>query len=166
MSENGYAFDATGVEPSSPLETIPAGWYRAMITSSELKPTKAGTGQYLEFTWKVLDGEFEGRIVWDRLNVINPNDTAREIAERALSAICHAVGVLKFSRPEQLHHKPALIKVVVKQDKGYEPSNEIKGYKDVSDKETGKLTPAIRAVAQKHGTMPAALKDDNDDLPF
>ena len=37
-------FNANQVEPSSNLEAIPAGKYLAVITESELKPTKSGSG--------------------------------------------------------------------------------------------------------------------------
>jgi hypothetical protein len=44
-------FDANQVEPSSDFEPVPAGKYLAVITESEMKPTKAGTGHYLQLTF-------------------------------------------------------------------------------------------------------------------
>ncbi|RIK77249.1 MAG: hypothetical protein DCC68_17685, partial [Planctomycetota bacterium] len=49
-------FNANEVEPASDFEPIPAGKYLAMITDSEMKPTKNGTGHYLQLTFQILDG--------------------------------------------------------------------------------------------------------------
>ena len=84
-------FDANQVEPSADFEPIPAGKYEAVITESEMKPTKAGTGHYLQLTFQVVEGEFKNRLLWARLNLDNPNATAVQIARAELSAICRAV---------------------------------------------------------------------------
>ena len=38
-------FDANQIDPASDFDPIPAGKYVAAIIASEMKPTKAGTGQ-------------------------------------------------------------------------------------------------------------------------
>lgn len=121
-------FDATSVDPTSPFAPLPAGSYRAHVTASEVKPTKNGAGQYLQLEFTVLDGAFKGRKFWERLNIQNPNQTAQEIAQRTLSAICHATGVLKLTNSQQLHGIPVTVKLTVKQDAGRDPQNEVKGY--------------------------------------
>ena len=69
-------FDANDVEPSADLEPIPAGKYQAVITESEMKPTKAGNGHYLQLAFQIIEGEYRNRFVWARLNLDNPNATA------------------------------------------------------------------------------------------
>lgn len=137
MSGNLSGFDANEVEPQGVFEPIPADWYNVMIVGSEFKPTKNGNGQYLQLEMEVLDGEFEGRKLWDRLNLENPNTTAVEIAQRTLSAVCRAVGVMTPSDSSELHDKPLRIKVSVKPASGgYDPTNEIKGYESIDGVET------------------------------
>ena len=80
----------------------------------------------------------EGRHVYDQLNLINPNPTAEEIAQRTLAAICHAVGKLQISDSEELHFLPVMVKVAVTRN-GY---NEVKGYKPVQTAATGASTSA------------------------
>jgi len=46
---NLNGFDANQVEPAAKFDPIPAGKYLAVITESEQKPTKAGTGQPSRF---------------------------------------------------------------------------------------------------------------------
>ena len=127
---NLQGFDATQVEPQEEMDVLPAGKYAALISGSEMKPTKAGTGSYLELTFQIIEGKHQNRLLWSRLNLNNPNSTAVEIARRELSAICRAVGVLVPTDSSELHNKPLEITVKVKNrsDTG-EPTNEIGGYK-------------------------------------
>ncbi len=126
MDLNG--FNAADVEPQS-MEPLPAGWYKCVITDSEEKPTKAQTGSYLQMTLEVIEGDHQGRKVFERLNLNNPNQTAVEIAQRTLSSICRAIGVMTPRNSADLHDKPMMVKVAVKPGDGqYGPSNDIKEY--------------------------------------
>lgn len=127
-------FDARNVEPTADFEPIPAGKYLAMITESEMKPNKSGTGGYLQLTFQILDGLYKNRFVWARLNLNNPNATAVKIAHGELSALCRAVGVLAPNDSLELHNLPLVITVKCKKrpDNG-DVVNEVRGY---SKKET------------------------------
>lgn len=122
-------FDANEVEPTSDLDPIPAGKYLAMITDSEMKPTKNGDGHYLLLTFQILEGPCKNRHVWARLNLSNPNETAVRIARAELSAICRAVGVMVPRDSVELHNLPLQITVRLKKrpDTG-ELQNEVRGY--------------------------------------
>jgi len=122
-------FDATNVDPRQDYSPIPAGKYLAAITESEEKPTKAGTGAYLALTFQILEGEFQGRKLWARLNLQNPNPKAVQIAQAELSAICRAVNVLKPQDSVELHDLPLMITVKCrKRAETDEITNEISGY--------------------------------------
>ena len=122
-------FDATEVEPKSGFEPLPAGKYTAVIVGSETKPTRAGTGEYLELVFEILDDEHKGRRLWSRLNLWNPSAKAVEIARAELSSICRAVGLMKPADSAALHNLPLTIHVRCKKhpDSG-EIFNEIRGY--------------------------------------
>lgn len=123
-------FNAADYDPSSPIEPVPAGWYRAHVVASDMKPTKDKAGAYLQLEFAVLDeGPYKGRKFWDRLNLKNANETTVKIAQAQLSALCHAVGKLTPKNSAELHHIPVMVRVTVKQQTGYEPANEVKGYK-------------------------------------
>lgn len=124
--DSGQWEENTGFEP------IPAGEYKAVITASEMKPTKKGDGEYLELTLQIIEGKYENRNQWDRLNLKNPNEQAVQIARGTLSSICKAVGKSAVKNSEELHNIPLLIKVTIqpRSDNG-EPSNVIKGYKAI-----------------------------------
>ena len=128
-------FDASKVEPSSAPEAIPAGWYQAYIKESEMKPTANGQGHYLALTLEVFNSQYAKAILFDRLNLNNPNPVATEIAYRQLSAICHATGKIQIQDSSQLHNIPLEVKVSLRpagaggDGKFYDASNEIKGYR-------------------------------------
>ena len=122
-------FDANQVEPTTEFDAIPAGKYLAVITESEVKANKAGTGSFLKLTFQIIEGEYKNRLLWARLNLDNPNDTAVKIARAELSAICRAVGVMKPSDSAELHNLPLVIKVKCKRRKDTdELTNELGGY--------------------------------------
>ena len=131
-------FDASKVEPAIPFEPIPAGKYLAMITASEMKPNKAGTGRFLELCFTIIEGEYKNRTLWARLNLENPNELATKIAQSELSAICRAVGVTAPNDSVELHNLPLVIRVSCKKRKDTgEITNEIRGY-EKRDAVTGK----------------------------
>jgi hypothetical protein len=131
-------FDANKVEPATQFEPIPAGKYLAMITASEFKANKAGTGRFLELVFTIIEGEHKNRQLWGRLNLENPNELAMKIAQGELSALCRAVGVLTPGDSVELHNLPLVIKVRCKKRKDTgEISNEIGGY-EKRDAATGR----------------------------
>lgn len=130
---NLTGFNAAEVKPQESFEPIPVGEYNAMITDSEMKPTKNGQGEYLQLVFEVVEGEYQGRKIWARLNLVNQNQTAVDIAQRELSAICRAVGVMQPQDSTDLHDKPLTIGVKIRQSPGYDPSNEISAYKTFQD---------------------------------
>jgi hypothetical protein len=136
-------FDANTVEPAGDFSPIPGGKYVCVISASEMKPTKAGDGEYLQLEFTVLEGECKGRKVWTRLNLQNKNQTAKKIAEGELSAICHAVGVMTPKDSTELHDLPLMVTVIQKkrEDTG-DLTNECKSF---SKRETGQAATAPQA---------------------
>ncbi len=126
MARFDTSFDATSVEPTTAHELLPAGKYRAQIVESEMRVTKNGMGQFLWLMLDILEGEHKGRKIFDQLNLVNPNPTTVEIAQRTLSAICHATGKMHVSDSEELHLIPMMIQVKIRPPKnGYGESNAI-----------------------------------------
>ena len=122
-------FDANQIDPSVALDPLPAGKYLAVVSESELKPTKTGGGKYLQLTFQIIDGEFKGRLVWARLNLENKSEMTVKIARGELSAICRAIGVMQPKDSVELHNVPLEINVgLKKRDDNGEFTNVIKGY--------------------------------------
>jgi hypothetical protein len=121
-------FDVTTYEPQvkSSFEPLPPGDYQAIISDSALKTTKAGTGEYIELTMQITDGQYSGRRIWERMNVSNPNKVAEEIARSQLNAIRGALGIAKLESTEQLHDKPFVLSLDI--DRKEPTRNRVMGY--------------------------------------
>lgn len=121
--------DYQNAKPMDDFTPIPVGDYKAVITESEVKETKAGDGQYLNLRVEIIEGEYQGRIIFVILNLWNPNPKAVEIANRELATIVAAVGKPGAQNSEELHNIPMIIKVGIQPGQGdYGPSNRIKNY--------------------------------------
>ena len=124
-------FDASTVAPDTGAQdALPAGWYDAMMESSEMKPTKDTTGAYLECKFNVLaPAHSAGKKIYARLNLRNANPTAQEIGYKQLSAICHATRVLQIADSAQLHNIQLNLKLKLRKPDGdYDASNELTAY--------------------------------------
>lgn len=135
MAFLGQPFDPSSVEPARDYVPLPSGDYVAQIIDSDFKPTKAGNANYLELTFKVLDGPAKGQLVWARLNLDNPNAQAVEIAQRELAAICAAAGITQaITDSVALHNRPMVIRVefVPAGGRMQRDGNDVKGYKPLA----------------------------------
>ena len=142
-------FNANEVDPAVGFDPIPAGRYLAVITESEMKPTKSGVGQYLQFTFQVIEGEYKGRLLWARLNLDNPNALTVKIARAELSAICRAVGVMAPKDSVELHNLPLVITV---------------GHKKRND--TGEVVNTIRGYGKRDAAAPPNSATSNNTPPW
>lgn len=161
---NLSGFDANGIEPATTFEALPAGDYTAIIVESDYELTanakasgNAQDGQFLKLKLQVVEGPFQNRTLYDRLNLVNPNEQAVEIAKRTLSAICRAVGRMQPQDSSELHNIPMIVKV------GQEPyngsmSNKVKGYKSTKPAEEPEAPVAATA---RPSPQPATAKAGN-----
>jgi hypothetical protein len=106
-------------------DVIPEGEYEAQIVDSSIAATKDGSGKILALVFEVtVDGR--KRRHWERLNVQNKNADAQRIATRQLLAIMDAVNVpAPLIDSDDLHHKPMLVKVAIKDEGDYGLKNRL-----------------------------------------
>jgi len=156
MSANLAGFDASTIPEQQEFTALPEGDYVAIATHSEMKPTKSGTGQYLQFTYEVLDGAHKGRKIFDRMNLVNPNQTAVEIAQRALASLCKAVGVMKPNDSAELHNKPFMVSLAVEVDDRKREGNVVKKYSQIGGMQPQHPAAAAASPAAAPWSAPAA----------
>lgn len=123
-------FNGTNQEAMDDYSVIPAGVYNAQIVKSEIVSTRDKKGTLLKLQYKVIDGEFKGRIVFGQYNLKNENQQAVEISRKQIKTICDAVGKPDgFSDTNEIHGIPIQIKVGIRPAQGnYAEQNEIKYY--------------------------------------
>ena len=119
--------DMSNVEAETVRGAVPAGEYQAIIVDSGDKSPKSGGAPYLELVLQIVDPEYKGRKVWDRLNLRHTNPQTVLIAKQRLKAIMDAVGVARVSDSQQLHNRQLTVTLDVREYDG-KLSNEVKGY--------------------------------------
>jgi len=138
------------------FEPLPAGWYTAIISRSELMATKAGNGKYIKLRYDITGPTHQGRVVYGNLNIKNPSPKAEEIGRQQLGDIMRAMGLAKVTI-DQLIGGQIAIKLGIKQDDQYGDSNEVKGFKSLS----GSAAPAANVphfVKQAEAAQAATAK--------
>lgn len=148
-----FSFDTSGVEKrNNTYELMPAGWYTAQVTNSEIVTLKSGNGQAIKLTFDVLSEGYRGRKVWTQLNVRHTSEKAESIAQQQLRELCDSIGLVRFNDTVELHNKPVQIRVKIRKDETgqYEDQNEVAGYKSAAG------AAAIPASAPRSPVPPAA----------
>jgi hypothetical protein len=153
-------FNANDVPETPQISSgpIPEGDYEVEIDDTEEKSNKAGTGRYLQLTFRVISGPHAERKLWARLNLDNPSEKAVEIARRDLAAICRAVGLVQPKTITQFIGRRLIVTVAHRgNDPQYGPSAEIVRYHAAGE--------APKKAAPKPAAKPSLL-EATDDLPF
>lgn len=130
-----FNFDTNSVEKrENNYELLPAGFYTAQVSDSDIVDLKSGNGQAIKLEFTVLSEGYRGRKVFVRLNVRHTNPKAETIAQQQLRELCDAIGVVRMQDTTELHNKPVQINVKIRKDDTgqYSDQNEITGFKPVA----------------------------------
>jgi len=126
-------------EEDAGFELIPTGSKCIVVVKeSDVKPTSAGTGEYIKITMEVLDdggdGKFNGKKLWHNFNIVNPSEMAVRIGKGQLKRLCTILGIDELTDTAQLHGEPFGIVVGIQKGKdGYEDSNVVKKFLPVNE---------------------------------
>lgn len=107
---------------SMPL--IPPGQYQAVIVNSEFVENKNRNGHYLALKIVITQGQHANTEFVERLNIVNQNAQAVEIAYKTLARISEAVGMQQTPQDSvQLHNRPLMIEVGTEAGTAYKDNN-------------------------------------------
>jgi len=124
------AFEAADLPVSDKsFDPLPEGWYSAKISGAELKNTKAGTGQYINVKYDIIGPTHQGRCVFGMLNISNQNPKAEEIGRQQLGELMRAIGLTRVEDTDQLIGGSCQIKLKISKSEGYDPRNDVSGFK-------------------------------------
>jgi hypothetical protein len=154
---------------SKPPELIPPGTYKAEILTSIVYPTKSGDGQYVKNAWRICEGEYEGRQVFQLVNFVNPSPKAQTIGREQLTDICLACGLEGVLQDlNDICLKPCAIKVAIEQDRTgqYADSNKVLRVRPVGVLATPEQTrQSVRAAPKIPPAFPAGNGSMDDEIP-
>lgn len=133
-------------KPASGYALVPEGAYNVVVGKTEVKETKSG-GAAVILGYKIIDGEHEGQLIKDFVNVQNANPEAARIGMQRLATVAFATGYegseIKDS-DDLLDLQPFQVVVTVKDDGEYK-NNNVKAVlvtRDVTVKKTAPSTAA------------------------
>lgn len=113
----GADFDARNVETTTTYELLPDGDYVCIIEDANMRDTASG-GAMLVVEMVVLTGPNEGRKIIDRMNIVNKNETAVDIAKRQYAKLVVAIGKPTALDTEDLKNCRVIAVVKTEQGKG------------------------------------------------
>jgi Protein of unknown function (DUF669) len=121
-------FDVDNEEGTPPLSLLPKGKYKAEITDATVGPTKNGKGQAVSLTWTITEGEYEHRLLFQRILIQHDSPEAQKFGRMKFKDVCAACGITgTITDLSVLCLKPCLVSVTVRKDEGgqYDDKNEI-----------------------------------------
>lgn len=131
MANLGTTFDTNTLPQSTGgnFDPLPPGWYTATITQAELKDTKSGSGQYIKVRYDVTGPTHQGRVVFGNINIRNQNPKAEEIGQQQLGDLMRSIGLSRVTDTDELLNHSVSIKLKIREQEGYEPTNDVSGFK-------------------------------------
>ena len=99
-------------------DVLPVGEYVAQIVEASIQQPNSGNGYQLALTWKIIEGDFEGRQVWQRITYLHSSEQAQTIGRKMLKDLCVATGVAEqVDDAEVFLFKPVRIRLGIERDK-------------------------------------------------
>jgi hypothetical protein len=148
-------FDPTTQEGNS-WDVLPVGEYVAQVVEASIQQPNSGDGYHLALTWKITEGDFEGRQVWQRITYLHSSEQAQTIGRKTLKDLCVAIDVAEqVDDAEVFLFKSVRIRLGIEKDKQgvYPDKNRISRILPLKTKpaETEQpakpVTPATKAAA-------------------
>ena len=139
------------------FELIPSGDYLAQIIEADIRQPKSGDGHMLALTWRICEGECEGRQIWETLCYQHSNPTTQDIARKKLKDLCVAFGITEqVSDPESFLFKPAKVWIGIQSDKygQFDDKNFVKRVWPVQDPEP---TPIQKPAPTGNAAVPKPM---------
>jgi len=155
---SGLNLSLKGVEIQRPstgsnYSLVPAGTYKVVVGKTEVKETKTG-GAAVILGYKVLEGEHEGKLIKDFVNVKNANPEAARIGMQRLATVAFATGLQSDSigdSDELLNLAPFEVVVTVQDDGEYQ-NNRVKAVlctRDVTAKKAAPVATPAKVATKK-----------------
>ncbi len=148
---------------ASQFDRIPAGTYQAAIVESEIVDIsdREDKGRCLKLTWKLMGGDFEGRLFWQRIYLYAANmsnlDKVISIANSQFAAVRQATGKVAPRNSDELHNIPCMITIgPQKNDANYD---EVKSVRAIEGQ--GGQPPKLQTTQQSSSSSSSQRSNGN-----
>ncbi len=152
-----FATDEVAPQDPRSVSPVPPGEYPVMVEKVEAKPTSTG-GTRIVFTLRITEGDFQRRVIWADMNVVNKSSVAQEIGRRALASLLAAVDMVGERDLAKTIGSEMIVGVKIKKSEGYDDRNEVVAYKPLSAQASKASAPAAKAAAPAPKKAPAFMR--------
>lgn len=162
----GGEFKPSEVPPSE-YELLPAGEYPAVIASADLKVCESKSGHMIVLEFSILGGQYDGRKIIERLNIVNASEKAQLISRQQFAKLCDAVGLENVTDTNQVVGKRLKISLDIEKGVGTY-INKYGEEKSTPDKNVIKRFLPLNSVAGPVSTpqTEADSSSDAEEIPF
>jgi Protein of unknown function (DUF669) len=122
------AFKSDEEEGSPAFKLLPRDRYTAEISQATAGPTKNGKGYAVNLTWRITEGAFEGRTVFQTCLLQHDTPDAMKYGRQRFKDLLSAMGITgDVTDLDVLYNKPVKLNIIQKEDKSgvYQPKNEV-----------------------------------------
>jgi hypothetical protein len=133
----------------------------ALVVAANIQQPNSGTGYHLALTWKIIEGDFEGRQVWQWITYLHSSGQAQTIGRKTLKDLCDALNVNEqVNDAEVFLFKLARIRLGIEKDKQglYPDKNKVSRILPLEPKPAEPGQPAKTANASSSATVTKAPK--------
>jgi hypothetical protein len=138
-------------EGNTGWENVPAGEYVAQVIEAQVRPPRTNDGYGLNLVWKILEGDCEGRQIWQWITFQHSSQMAQGIGRKMIKDACTAFDISEhLENAEPLLFKPARIRVGIEPGQDGLDRNKVKrilplaAEKPTTTKEEPETKPAPR----------------------
>jgi Protein of unknown function (DUF669) len=125
---------------------LPVGEYSASVVEIGVMQPQSGDGYYIAITWKIDEGEYDGRQVWQRITFVHSSGQAQGIGRKQFKDLTVACGIADepIEDVQVFLFKRAKIKVGVERDKAgvYDDKNKVMRIQPLAEVTPPAPTPA------------------------
>lgn len=151
---------------SNNFDPLPEGWYQVVVAGAEIRSTKDQTGQYIAVRYDVLGPTHQGRVVFGNINIKNKSTQAEEIGRQQLGSLMRAIGLPRVDDTDQLIGGNLQIKLAIRTQEGYDPTNDVRGYKAIEGGSMPGVLSAHIAVGEKDATVMQSQTSEKASPPW
>ena len=106
------------------FDPIDAGTYAITVEKFETKVSAAGN-EYLAATFKVVGGQYDGRLLWDQFNLAHPDAGTKEISNRRIGNLFAAAGFKVACHTDRLIGETVGARVAIRPETAQYPAKNV-----------------------------------------
>jgi hypothetical protein len=157
------AFDPE-VEEGTSFDLLPPNRYAAEIDDAHVAVTKNGEGQSVNLRWRIVEGDYENRVVFQSILIQHTSADAQRIGRQKFKDVAFACNITDpITDLEVLKYKKCSIGIAVEKDKtgAYPDKNVVKAVRPYVANGNG----PVRGNSQKAAVAEMAPGKDHN-KPF